>query len=128
MIEKPKVIYKKELPPVGLKHKFGTYVEDEDEQLNTWQIIMYGLTRKDMIAKYHRKYDTMMLNFKSAFFSVLICTVLLWACFNSSVMDEKLSNVSDDYDISDTYFNRGLNYLIELWNNVYYNISNYFKN
>lgn len=128
MIQKPKVIYKKELPPVGLKHKFGTYVEDEDEQLNTLEIIWYGLTKKDMIPKYHRQYDDLLLNFKAGFLSVAICLTLLFVCVHSSVMDEKLSNVSDDYDISDTYFNRVINYLIDLWDNVYYNISNYFKN
>ena len=128
MIEKPKVLYKKELPPVGLKHKFGTYVDDEDEKLNTLQIIQYGLMRKDMIAKYHRKYDSMLLNFKSAMFSVLICLVLMFVIFQSSVMDVKLSDVTDDYDASDTYFNRMINYLIESYDGIRYNIGNYFKN
>jgi hypothetical protein len=129
MIEKPKTIYRKELPPVGLKHKFGTYIDDdEDAQLNKLQIIWYGLTKKDMIPKYHRKYDEMILNFKAAFVSVVICLTLLFVCVHSSVMEEKLSNISADYDVSDTYFNRGLNYLIDAWDSIYYNINNYFKN
>jgi hypothetical protein len=128
MIQKPKVIYKKELPPVGLKHKFGTYVEDEDEKLNTLQIIWYGLTKKDMIAKYHRKYDTMALNFKAASLAIIFGYMILFACVHSSVMDEKVSNIPKGYDASDTYFNRGLDYLILSWDGIYYNISNYFKN